>query len=76
MNRLYLVKAGKTFLFPYNTTTLGVFDTYEEADKYITKNMHKLSYKHMYIEPVEKISQKDYEDMMKTHIVIPVKGVE
>ena len=72
----YLVKVGKTFAFPFNLKTVGVFESYEEADMYITKNIKRYAPKHMYIEPVEQISAKDFEEMMESHIVVPVKGVE
>lgn len=75
MNRMFLVKVGKTFLFPYNTTTVAAFDTYEEANDYISKNLKLYAPKHMYIEPVEKITSKDFQDMFKRYTAIPMKGV-
>ena len=71
MKIIYVVKKGKSFLFPHSTKTVGAFDTYKDAEKWIEANI-KIG-QHMYIEPVEKLSQQELEDIFNSHIIVPIK---
>ena len=72
MNIIYLVKSGKSFLFPCKTKTVGAFDTYDEAEKWININIGRYG-THMYIEPVEKLSKKELDDIFRTHTIVNIK---
>lgn len=74
MSRLtFLVKVGRGNLFPFNRKckTVAAFDTTEEAEAWIMQNLQKGQ--HMYIEPVEKISKDELEDLMKDHTIVNIK---
>lgn len=72
MNMIYTVKEGKSFLFPYGLKTVAAFDTQEEAESWIMKNLKKGQ--KMYIEPVEKLTKKELDDIMESHLIINIKN--
>lgn len=72
MNRIYLVKLGKSFTQPWRMRTVGAFDTTEEAEQWIHEHIRKGQ--HMYIEPVEKIGKTEINDIMNSYNVISMKG--
>lgn len=68
-----MVKTGKSFLFPCKTKTLGIFDSQEEAEKWMTNNKELLD-THTYVEPVEKLTSSELSDIMKSWAIIPIKS--
>ena len=73
MRKYWMVKTGKSFLFPCKTKTVGIFDSQEEAEAWMVENKELLD-THVYIEPVEKLTQNDLNDIMHTWTIVPIKA--